>query len=36
MFSLRIGVMRVVYEIDAGKKAVVIHTIGPRGDIYKK
>jgi mRNA interferase RelE/StbE len=36
LFSLRIGGMRVVYEMDADKKVVVILAIGPRGDIYKK
>lgn len=36
LFSLRIGGMRAVYEVDAEKKAVVVHAIGPRGDIYKK
>jgi mRNA-degrading endonuclease RelE of RelBE toxin-antitoxin system len=36
LFSLRIGSMRVVYEVDAEKKVVVVFAIGPRGDIYKK
>jgi mRNA interferase RelE/StbE len=36
VFSLRIGSMRVVYEVDAEKKVVVVFAIGPRGDIYKK
>ncbi|MEA1872143.1 MAG: type II toxin-antitoxin system RelE/ParE family toxin [Chloroflexota bacterium] len=36
LFSLRIGGMRAVYEVDAEKKAVVVLAIGPRGDIYKK
>jgi mRNA interferase RelE/StbE len=36
LFSLRIGEMRVVYEIDSTKQVVVVHGIGPRGDIYKK
>jgi len=36
LFSLRIGGMRAVYEVDADKEAVVILAIGPRGDIYKK
>jgi mRNA interferase RelE/StbE len=36
LFSLRIGGMRVVYEVDAEKKAVVVLAIGPRGGIYKK
>jgi mRNA-degrading endonuclease RelE of RelBE toxin-antitoxin system len=25
LFSLRIGGLRAVYEVDAGKKAVVVH-----------
>jgi len=36
LFSLRIGGLRAVYEVDVEKKAVVVHAIGPRGDIYKK
>lgn len=36
LFSLRIGGMRAVYEVDAEQKKVVVHAIGPRGDIYKK
>lgn len=36
LFSLRIGGMRAVYEVDAERKAIVVHAIGPRGDIYKK
>lgn len=28
--------MRAVYEVDDEKKAVVVHAIGSRGDIYKK
>jgi mRNA interferase RelE/StbE len=36
LFSLRIGGMRAVYEVDAEKKVVVVLAIGPRGDIYKK
>jgi mRNA-degrading endonuclease RelE of RelBE toxin-antitoxin system len=36
LFSLRIGGMRAVYEVDAEMEAVVVHAIGPRGDIYKK
>ena len=36
LFSLRIGGMRAVYEVDAEGKAIVVHAIGPRGDIYKK
>ena len=36
LFSLRIGGMRAVYEVDFEQKAVVVHAIGTRGDIYKK
>lgn len=36
LFSLRIGGMRAVYEVDSEQKVVVVHAIGPRGDIYKK
>ena len=36
LFSLRIGVMRAVYEVDTDQMIMVVHAIGPRGDIYKK
>ena len=36
LFSLRIGEMRVVYEMDSNQKIIVVHTIGTRGDVYKK
>jgi mRNA interferase RelE/StbE len=36
LFSLRIGDTRAVYEVDAKGKAIVVHAIGPRGDIYRK
>ena len=36
LFSLRIGGMRAVYEVDADKEAVVVLAIGPRGDVYKR
>jgi len=36
LFSLRIGEMRVVYEIDSARQTIVVHGIGSRGDIYKK
>lgn len=35
LFSLRVGGMRIVYEVDFEKNAVVVHAIGSRGDIYK-
>ncbi len=36
LFSLRIGVMRAVYEVDPDQMIMVVHAIGPRGDVYKK
>jgi len=36
LFSLRVGEMRVVYEIDSVQQIIIVHGIGPRGDIYKK
>ena len=36
LFSLRIGEMRVVYEIDSNQKIIIVHAIGPRGNVYKK
>ncbi len=35
LFSLRIGGMRAVYEVDAERRAIVIHAVEPRGDVYK-
>ena len=35
LFSLRIGEMRAVYELDPDEMVMVVHAIGPRGDIYK-
>lgn len=35
LFSLRIGRMRAVYEVDAAEKVVIVHAIGARGDVYK-
>ncbi|MBI2957776.1 MAG: type II toxin-antitoxin system RelE/ParE family toxin [Chloroflexi bacterium] len=35
LYTLRVGGMRVVYEVDSGSKAVVVHAVGPRGDVYK-
>lgn len=35
LFSLRIGEMRAVYEVDADRRVMVVHAIGPRGAIYK-
>lgn len=36
LFSLRIGEMRAVYEVDSDQRVMVVLAIGPRGDIYKK
>ncbi len=36
LFSLRIGEMRAVYEVDSEQRLLIVHAIGPRGDIYKK
>jgi len=36
LLSLRAGVWRIVYEIDSEKRLVIIHGVGPRGDICKK
>ena len=36
LFSLRIGQVRIVYEVDPEERLIVIHGIGPRGDVYKK
>ena len=35
LLSLRYGQWRIVYEIDLEKQLIIIHGIGPRGDIYK-
>jgi mRNA interferase RelE/StbE len=36
LFSLRIGALRAVYELDTRKNMVVVLAIGTRGDVYKK
>ena len=36
LFSLRVGQMRVVYEVAREEQVIVVHGIGPRGDVYKK
>jgi mRNA interferase RelE/StbE len=36
LFSLRIGDMRAVYELDTKKNVVVVLAIGTRGNIYKR
>ena len=35
LFSLRIGPMRAVYEVDPDQSVMVVHAIGPRGDVHK-
>ena len=35
LLSLRLGLWRVVYETDNRQQLIIIHAIGPRGDIYK-
>jgi len=35
LLSLRLGLWRIVYEIDSKHQLIIIHAIGPRGDIYK-
>ncbi|MCJ7620267.1 MAG: type II toxin-antitoxin system RelE/ParE family toxin [Anaerolineae bacterium] len=36
LLSLRVGEMRIVYEVDPDEMAMVVHAIGPRGDVYKR
>ncbi len=36
LLSLRIGEMRAVYEVDSEQQLLIVHAIGPRGDIYKR
>jgi mRNA-degrading endonuclease RelE of RelBE toxin-antitoxin system len=36
LFSLRVGDMRAVYEVDPEKSVIVVHAIGARGDVYKR
>jgi len=36
LLSLRFGLWRIVYEVEHEHKVVIIHGIGPRGDIYKR
>ncbi|MDO8472809.1 MAG: type II toxin-antitoxin system RelE/ParE family toxin [Dehalococcoidia bacterium] len=35
LFRLRVGGMRVVYETDLERNVVIVHAVGPRGDVYK-
>jgi len=32
---LRVGSYRVVIELDTARGCLLVHTIGPRGDVYK-
>jgi mRNA interferase RelE/StbE len=34
-WRLRVGAWRVLLRMDADKKVIVVHDLGPRGDIYK-
>lgn len=36
VYRLRIGNIRVIYEIDNGELIIIVLDIGNRGDIYKK
>ena len=36
LLSLRFGTDRIVYEVDRRQELVIVHGIGPRGDIYKR
>lgn len=35
LYRIRIGIYRVVYEIDDNRKTVTIVTVGHRGDVYR-
>ncbi len=35
-FKLRVGDLRIIYEVDQEAKAVVVHLIGRRDQIYKR
>ena len=35
LLSLRIGEMRAIYGVDSEQLLLIVHAIGPRGDIYK-
>jgi mRNA interferase RelE/StbE len=34
-WRLRVGAWRILLRMDADAKIIVIHDLGPRGDIYK-
>jgi mRNA-degrading endonuclease RelE of RelBE toxin-antitoxin system len=35
LLSLRFRLWRIVYEVDNKQQVIIVHGIGPRGDIYK-
>lgn len=35
-WSLRIGGFRVLFRVDEANRTIVVTSIGPRGDVYKK
>lgn len=36
LFKLRVGSYRVLYTLDEDEKAITVHLLGHRRDIYKK
>ena len=34
-WHLRVGAWRILLRMDADEKVIVVHDMGPRGDIYK-
>jgi mRNA interferase RelE/StbE len=34
-WRLRVGAWRILWRMDADAKIIVVHDLGPRGDIYK-
>jgi len=36
LLSLRLGLWRIIYEVDHDQRLIIVHGIGPRGDIYNK
>ncbi|WP_034630242.1 type II toxin-antitoxin system RelE family toxin [Desulfotruncus alcoholivorax] len=35
-FRYRVGDLRIIYDVKAEKRLVIIEVMGPRGDVYKK
>ena len=35
LYRIRVGIFRVVYEIDDNRKTATIITVGHRGDVYR-